>query len=273
MRNILVPIDFSENSRNALNYAIHLANVLDADIHLSHIFHVPNKVGTFVATQEKMRASAKKELLEWADTHKEHLKDNLDLKCHILKDNVAKGIAHLGRKYKADLIIMGTKGISNLKNAIWGSIASNVIRQTSIPVLAIPQYYNEFKFDHILFAIDNPTFDHKKTLGPLLEIKKRTRAKVTSFNMAVPITIPHNGKEDYLTTSDLIENLSDDYHQSFDHNLKKSIVQYSLKNNVDLICMMRKDRGFFIDLMHSSETQKVIFDTPVPLLILHYRER
>lgn len=270
MKTILVPTDFSENAENALKYAIVVANSFGANIELVHSFHLSQKAGMFVSVQERMRIEAKKDLKKLLNIYQEKMTNNNEINFHLIRDYAPDGITNLARKYEADLIIMGTKGASALKGAIWGSIASKLISQTKIPVLAIPKYYVDFGLEKIVLAIDNPSFNDKKVLEPLRKIAKKANAKVTVFNMAVPVTA--EGEDDYISTSDLIEDVADEYYQSFDNDLKHSIISYVMNNKADMICMIKKDRGFFNDLFRASSTKKIIFDSPVPLLILHQKE-
>ncbi len=273
MKTILVPTDFSENAENALNYAIPMANAFGANIELVHTFHLSQRAGMLVSVQERMRIEAHKDLKKMVKEYQDKMTNGNNMDFHLIRDYAPEGISYMAKKLKADVIVMGTKGASGLKGAIWGSVASRLIAITSIPVIAVPKYYNRFNLDRILLAIENPTFNDKDTMAPLQKLKKKSGATVTTFNMAVPITVEVDEETETLTTSDTIREISDDYHQSFDTDLKEGLVKYVNKNKVDMICMIRKERGFFSDLVHASATKKIIFDSPVPLLILYYREK
>ncbi len=273
MKTILVPTDFSDNAENALQYAIAMANAFEANIELVHTFHLSQRAGMIVSVQERMRIEAHKDLKKMVEEKQKELTQGNKMDFHLVRDYAPEGIAYFAKKLKADIIIMGTKGASGVKGAIWGSVASRLIAMTSTPVLAIPKYYNQFKLEHILFAVDNPTFNDAEVLAPLKEIAERAGAKVTAFNMAVPIHVDVDENTETLSTSQVIQDIADDYYQSFDHDLKQSIIQYVMKNKTDMVCMIRKERGFFVDIMHASATKKIIFDAPVPLLILHQEEK
>jgi len=268
MKKILVPIDFSENALNALKYAVELTNKLDAELHLTHSFHSSNKAGMFVTTQDKLRTDAKKDLVNLAKEYQEKILSGKEIQHHFIRDYPPEGIAYIARKNRVDLIVMGTKGASGLRGAIWGSVASRLLVITDIPVLAIPKYYGDFKLEHILFAIDNPQFDNNELLKPLIELKENFKTKITTFNLAEPIYVEVDRNVNVLRKSDMINEISDDYFQSLEQDLKLGLIKYSMNNDVDMICMVRKNRGYFMELMHISSTKKIIFDSPTPLLIL-----
>lgn len=268
MKKIIVPIDFSENAINALKYAVELANALGAEIHIVHVFHTSTKAGIFIKTQDGLRLDAKQSLKKLALEYQSKISSGEKLMHHLIRNHPAEGIAYLAKKFHADIIVMGTKGASGLKGAIWGSVASKVLAITKTPVLAVPKYYREFKLNHILFTIDNPAFKERKAIEPLLTLKEKYNTKITTFNLVAPIYVEVNEEEKVLKKSDLIQEISDDYYQSFDLDLKQGVIKYTMNNDVDMICMVKKNRGFFIDMMHISSTKKIIFDSPVPLLIL-----
>lgn len=268
MKRILVPVDFSENSINALKYAIDLVNMSNAELHITHSYHDSNKTGSFVSTQNKLREDTKNRLNQLVEKFQGFISSKKIIQQHFIRDYPAEGIAHVASKYQMDLIIMGTKGASGVKGAIWGSVASRLLNITKIPVLAVPKYFGDFKINYILLAVDNPTYDDKEILQPLEVLKDISKAEVTAFNMVVPIYAEVEDDQNVLEVSNTISEISDSYYQSFESNLKQGIIKYAMENRMDMICMIKRKRGFFIDIMHMSETKKIIFDSPVPLLVL-----
>lgn len=271
MKKILVPTDFSENADNALKYAIEVANAFKADIHLVHSFKLSNKVGVAPETQNKLRLIAIEKLDAVISKYENDMNNHNKMIRHITRNNPVDGIKYFASRYNIDLIIMGTKGASGIKGAIWGSIASKIIN-IPIPLIAIPSEYTKYELKHIVLAIDNPSFNKNNVLMPLIKLKEKAKARLTTFNMAVPIHVEVTDKENVLETSNIIMDISDDFHQSFDSSLKESIINYTMDEEADMICMIKKKRGFFIDIMHSSSTKKIIFECPVPLLVLHSKE-
>jgi nucleotide-binding universal stress UspA family protein len=140
LRRLLVPIDFTETSDRALDYAIEFARKFDASITIMHSYQIPvygfpdaayitsAEVATQIATAAQRRLDA---LL---DAHKtEGVKMNA-----LLRDGVAwEEINAVATETKADLIIIGTHGRRGLARALLGSVAENVIRTSTLPVLVI----------------------------------------------------------------------------------------------------------------------------------------
>lgn len=271
MKNILVPTDFSKNANNALQYAIEIANEYGADIHLVHTFHLSNKAGMFLSVQDRMREDALADMRYLVAQNESKLTQGNQIHIHVVREYAAAGISHMAAKHEADLIVMGTKGASGLSGAVWGSVASKLIAATYCPVLAVSSDYKEFRLKHIVLTVSDTSFDDREVLAPLLSLMGKAKAKMTIFNMATP---EHSQKEDGNApqASALLEEIADDFHQSFDDDLKDSLAQFVNGNDVDMVCMIRQERGFFNSLFHASATKRIIFDCSVPLLVLHQRE-
>jgi nucleotide-binding universal stress UspA family protein len=140
LQQILVPVDFTETSDRALDYAVELASKFGASITLIHAYQIPVygfPDGAFitsadVATQLATAAQGRLDAL---------LESRLSLgiaMTAVLRDGVAwEEINDVAKLTEADLIIIGTHGRRGLSRALLGSVAENVIRTTSVPVLVI----------------------------------------------------------------------------------------------------------------------------------------
>ena len=137
---ILVPIDFSGHSSNALDTAIGLAETLGASIHLAHVLHYPVQ---FTAPAElsipqdlwtQVRDGAEKEL---GDAARRVTGAGISVESHLVEGPSAQAIVELADKIGADLIVMGTRGLSGLKHVMLGSVAERTVRLAHCPVMTV----------------------------------------------------------------------------------------------------------------------------------------
>jgi nucleotide-binding universal stress UspA family protein len=140
LRHILVPVDFSETSDRALGYAIDLARKFEAQVTIVHAYQIPVYAfpegayitGADVAAQISTAAQGRLDALVEA-----HKVSGVPLS-GVLRDGVPwEEINAVAAETKADLVIIGTHGRRGLMRALLGSVAENVIRTTSLPVLVI----------------------------------------------------------------------------------------------------------------------------------------
>ncbi|MDG2212539.1 MAG: universal stress protein [Verrucomicrobiota bacterium] len=136
LHKILVPIDFSENSRKALNYALPYAKRMGADITLLNIakpsLYEPDGL------PEEIHASAKKQLVGVA-------KDiPPPYTCEIRVGSAYEEICRFAKEHAIDLIIISTHGYTGLKHCLLGSTTEKVVQHAPCPVLAVRRHERDF---------------------------------------------------------------------------------------------------------------------------------
>ena len=137
----LVPIDFSKNSSMAINQALKVREIIGAEIVCLHIYKVPSGYHTlgksFEEFAEIMKSNAVKEYAQFA-------KDNgfsaTEIPCiHSLSDgDHSKQILEIAHIENASLIVMGSKGRTQLSNLVLGSTAMKMVKYDfDIPLLIV----------------------------------------------------------------------------------------------------------------------------------------
>ena len=129
---ILVPLDFSGKSRQALRYAIPLAQKFSARIHLVHVLPDPGK--TPKDDLIRLRLAALKRL---GQTAAQLMPPRLQAENAVLTGRPAEEILALAEKNSIDLIVLTTKGQSGLKRALVGSTAEQIMRHALCPVMSV----------------------------------------------------------------------------------------------------------------------------------------
>ena len=138
---ILVPVDFSESSRAALDHAMKLAHVTGGVIHLLHSYPVSAGIATPYGPAlpdvifESIRLGAEKKL---AEVRARVERDGLRVDAHLTAESPALAIADAAERLGADCVVMGTRGLSGVKHVLLGSVAERVVRTAGCPVLTVP---------------------------------------------------------------------------------------------------------------------------------------
>jgi len=139
-RKILVPIDFSDHSSAALDLAIDLARTYGATLHLLHCYPIdPGAISPYGLVipegfDRDVREAAGRELARWGD---KVAAANVAVEQHLSSMFPAEVIARTADEIGADLVVMGTRGLSGLKHVLLGSIAERVLRLAHCPVLTV----------------------------------------------------------------------------------------------------------------------------------------
>jgi universal stress protein A len=144
IRNILVPVDFSECSEKALRYAMPLAEQNKAAITLLHV--MPGCVTggfsavDYVQLRGEMRASAESQLSTLAQQEN----DNVKIEFCTAEGDPAAEIIAVAKNLPADLIVISTHGRTGLTHALLGSVVEQVVRRAPCPVLVVREREHEF---------------------------------------------------------------------------------------------------------------------------------
>jgi nucleotide-binding universal stress UspA family protein len=134
---ILVPLDFSPASMEALDNAVSVAKQFRAVIHLVHVYP-PDEASSVPAAGHLLVQSAEAiEILneELTGIHRKRVLPFRPENCHVRSGRPYQEIISLARKIDADLIVLSTRGYSGLKHLLLGSTAERVVRGAPCPVL------------------------------------------------------------------------------------------------------------------------------------------
>ena len=139
IRNILVPIDFSEPSLQALDLALPLLKQFGANLHLVHVFPPDNPLASMAAMPLVVPESTV------ARRVRRHLKDVAKKysiavgrgNTHALQGRPFEEICRLARERNIDLIVTSSRGLTGFKHLVLGSTAERIIRYSPCPVLVV----------------------------------------------------------------------------------------------------------------------------------------
>ncbi len=264
MNKILVPVDFSDASSNALSYAIQLFGGSNVEITLLHIFGARSSGALLMknidGVLEKDARNRMDELIR--NFQKEY--PDIVLKSRIVNNYAVSTIVALGDSGNYDFIVMGTKGASGLKEVFVGSIAGGVMSKTSAPVIVVPADHTFRSLEKIVFAVSDHPFSDDKVVEPLRKIATMHKSKIKVLHIADKKT-PQIEK-----ALAAIEDLNPSIDYAFGTgDVNKDLKEYLKTDFSGLVCLIRGKRGFLDRLFKKSVTLKQTFDSPVPLLILH----
>lgn len=133
---ILVPVDFSDNSRRALAQARELA-AENTSIVLQHVVHNPTLSG--LAPGEYLRLFSEEPTLpERIRGEMEEWMEGQPFDAQVTEaDDVAGGILEMAEAKEVDLIVQGARGQSGFEHFLTGSVAEKIVRTSPIPVLTV----------------------------------------------------------------------------------------------------------------------------------------
>ena len=277
MKNILFPTDFSANSWNALEYAVHFFKNEDCIFYILHIADLKdsnvNSNSFAFATETSLPSINQK--INLLSMRVEQLLDNK--KHHLIVLYEYGNFIDLIRKTvydkKIELIVMGTKGASGIKTAIVGSNTGDVITKVICNVLVIPEKAPIKKPKKITFATDYNIFYTHPILNTLSEQLRISKANFNVLNVSQAnghLTNAQKKNKEYL--QDYLEEIFSCSHnfQSVDNkNVKEAILNFVADNEIEILTMVAKNLNYFHQLLFDTTIEKLSFHTTIPLFVLH----
>ena len=274
---ILVPVDFSECSLNALRVAIHIGKRTGGKLTILNSFNDPivyggSSIGTSAGFLIESKEEIKKEFEALG-----HLMPELDEVAHefILSPyGVEEAIHWHISSHKHDLVVMGTHGASGLKQALFGSHTYSVVQNVQVPLLAIPESTPaDFNLEKVMLAIDL----HEEASEAIYEPLK---AFVEMYNASLDML--HVSKDPYLGSEktdaawqleNYFKETDHSFHFRFEEPLEDALLNYIDEKQIDLMAVVKRKRSLLEGLFHKSLTRKLSFHSHTPLLILHDAEK
>ncbi len=145
MERLLVPIDFSTYSRDALRHAIELARLYDARLDLLHVveetLHPAFYVGgvqSIYDVQPDIDATSKQRMREMLDDLTGA--DSVHAELHVETGRAARKIVRFAERSRSNLLVMSTHGLTGLEHFMMGSVAEKVVRHVAAPVLTVKAF-------------------------------------------------------------------------------------------------------------------------------------
>ncbi|HNQ60966.1 MAG TPA: universal stress protein [Bacteroidia bacterium] len=272
---ILVPIDFSEQSFIALSQSYNLARLSRADIVLIHIIDDSSYLPFFTKKEDK---ELEKKVQEELDKLAAETTKTVGVKVHTLirHGKIYEEIQSAAKELNCSFIVMGTNGSVGIKRFI-GSNALRVIREAPCPVISIKGKVHRTGCKHIVLPLD-ATKETKEKVKIAIEF-------ASLFGSSIQLVT-------VLTTDDefIVNKLKRQMKQVYDHvrehnisctlefilgdDIAQEVIQFADKNKSDLIMIMTQEEVNWTDLMFiGSSAQEIINGTDIPVLSIRPKPR
>jgi len=264
----LVPVDFSDNSLQALDVALALASPRVDRITVIHViethYDFATQVALFTEQQRKEGRKRGKELLA------KHAHTQVSVRFKLEEGNPAIQISQLASKQKVNLIVMGTQGASGITKSLIGTVAVSVVREAPCPVLVIPATAAKTNLHQFVLGLEFAEHE-PPTLNWLAKQIKKWKRKLQVIH------VQPSGKQVFKQV--LLELGFKQYLSKKYPSLKAEFLTLTgekptevlgtyMKSHPGILVMSHAHQGFWEELFTKSESIQMAFRTQVPLLIL-----
>jgi len=274
MKSILVPIDFSKDSINALEHAIHLANKLNSNLRIIHVRKDKNYDQPFIIDgKEKAYSKTVEEFcMELLGKYRTKYTADGFFNFVIKTGKIYKAVSEQALLDKSYLIIMGTHGVSGFEEFWLGSNSYRVVCKAPCPVLTVRHGFKKLNISKIVLPIDA----HRETrikvpitaelagvLGAevhVVSVRSTTRADIVKRlkNYASQTSDYLNGLGIHTVTAELIGS-----------SIADITYTYAVHSGAELITIVSNQRGTPVNMGISSTAQQMVNHSPIPVLSIH----
>jgi nucleotide-binding universal stress UspA family protein len=287
LERILCPLDFSEFSTRAFEYAQSLARRYKSKLLLEHVLHLAFSAYPSYTNPEAidnvsrgLSAFAREQLRDFV---RKHSREGIEIESFVDEGDVTDTILAFAQTRAVDLIVMGTHGRHGLDHILLGSVTEKVLRKARCPVLAVRKPAHEFvapgdsvepvHLGKILFGVDFSTYSERALLYAL-SLAEEYKAELTLLHVMEDFPLH---KDLTAVTSEVVQQLEGLLPPSArNSNLLKprlrvgkpyeEIIRSAREADTDLIILGVRGRNALDLAIFGSTTHRVIQKGPCPVL-------
>ncbi len=276
MKQILFPTDFSEAANTAFIYALRFADSFGADLVILHVYDLPivetpvlpeTAAEIFDIVEMNQFESFRDELPKLHKMAESRGLGHVKIRNVLLYGDLVYNINKVCTDENIDMVVMGTKGASGLKETFIGSTTASVIANVKVPVLGIPAEAEYHPIKSIAFTTQYKDKDND-SMRRVLDIADKFGARVQCLyikNADDPADIEEriNEWKSYYRSDNI-----DLFNIAGDH-IEQTLLDFIENQHIGLLVMRAHKRGFFESLFHRSLTKKMAYHSKIPLLVFH----
>lgn len=277
MKKIILPTDFSENAKNAIDYAVQLFKDETCTFYLLNTFtpviynydyqmNTGSYMGQVIDTIRNSSKENLQTLVEELQLKHKNNKHNFEMvsSFSLLTDE----INHLVEKHDADLIVMGTKGASGLKEVLFGSNTIHVIKKSDCPVLAIPDGFMFEAPKEILFPTDYKVDYEEGYLHILKDIATTYDATVNIMHVFSGRELNEEENTNKEKLGKLLANVKTVTHNVEGQPIPQAIHKFQQDTYVHLLMMIKNKHTFLENIFFKKVIHEIGFHLTVPFLVV-----
>ena len=281
MISILFPTDFSENSMNAIKYALEFFKYEHAEFYFMNVYQkefydqedlVSRDVYDDVMARVKNESEAKlEELLKTVN----EISPNPRYQYHSISayNTLVEEASRVVNEKNIDLIVMGTKGKSDDRKIVFGSQTFQVLKYVQCPVLAIPVGYNNTQPKRILFPTDYLIPYKRRELKLVCDLAGSYRSVVDVVYVSKSDKLSMRQEDNREFIKDTICKTEINFYTKKEKNVAEAIKNYIKENNVDMLVMVNTQSSFLENVLFPSTIDKVSLELKIPLLAMQNSTR
>lgn len=278
-RNILLPTDFSKNAWYAILYALELYKREACNFYILNVFSATSNIMESLMNMEpgsELYESAKAE----SETGLAKVLDMIAFRDHknprhqfipvTTFNNPLEAIKNIVEEKDIEMIVMGTRGETNSKKVVYGSVALNVMEKVrNCPVIVVPAEAKHHLPKEIVFPTSYKTHYKKRELNYLVDIAKTCDANICVLHVSRKAELDAKLLENKKLLETIFEDVSYSFHQLRHMEIPVAINCFIESRDSDMVAFINKKHSFFGSILTQPLVKDIAFHSVVPILVMH----
>ncbi len=278
-RNILLPTDFSKNAWYAILYALELYKREACNFYIINVFSATSNIMESLMNMEpgsELYESAKAE----SETGLAKVLDMIAFRDHknprhqfipvTTFNNPLEAIKNIVEEKDIEMIVMGTRGETNSKKVVYGSVALNVMEKVrNCPVIVVPAEAKHHLPKEIVFPTSYKTHYKKRELNYLVDIAKTCDANICVLHVSRKAELDAKLLENKKLLETIFEDVSYSFHQLRHMEIPVAINCFIESRDSDMVAFINKKHSFFGSILTQPLVKDIAFHSVVPILVMH----
>ena len=277
MKTLICATDYSENSVAALKLANVLRKKLDCKLYIVHVFDIR---ATFISTVSiayaRMEEAAFRDhnarLLDFSIEHlgRDAQSDKVEI---VVGENsiASQGILEKAKVVDPDLILVGMKGSSPVREFLMGSTASGLIEKSEFPVVTVPPNFDEYQINSIVYAT---AFEEADIIAveKILDFTKAFNASLKLIHISTKDE--YAGQDQLQWFREMLESRIGQVDLPIDVRTSEDVFQalndYLDEEKPDMMVMLERENHHLIsNLWHRDLVKRMKLEIDIPLMSFH----
>lgn len=274
-KKILFPTDFSEAANNAFIYALKVADAINAEVITVHVYQMPQ--ANFVNAAEYLHEiyditefsnfeNYKDEVPALRNIAENNNLSHIKISHVLISGNLVQEIKKITEQDHFDFVIMGTKGITNLKETFFGTNATKIMNELNTVVLVIPENCEYQPIQKMLFLTQYKT-EETESFKKVLSLAEIFKSSIHCLHI---VATDENIKRDSRENWNALAADKDVTFYTIEGDDKEGvIIEFINSKKMDLITMQVYHKNFFEKLFEISLSKKLAFHINIPIVAIH----
>jgi len=260
-QSILVGIDFTKSSENALKYAIMLAEKSNSTLLLFHVFDTPivhTNSGAYFVEYASLKHNNLARLEKYkSEIQTKHPKLKMDVRTTFT--SFKEEVKYLAKHGKINYVVLGLETKSKISKFIYGTTGVDIAGKIDCPVIIVPERYKAHRLENVVLAIDNKSKQHAVVLKKHMSFVKLHKCKNVNL---------HVRTEDELII-EKIKNKDLPVETIEAKDFKTGLVKYTKANEIDLVTLISHSHSFLYNMFAETNTKLIAFQSKIPVMSIH----